>query len=51
MGTGLTAVNGCGRWLELEVEERVRGDIDESQATRFVCIVFGNMFNFQWSLN
>ena len=31
MGTVLIAVDGCGRWLGLEVEEMMGGDVDESQ--------------------
>jgi hypothetical protein len=31
MGTVLIAVDGCGRWLGLEVEETIGGDVDESQ--------------------
>jgi hypothetical protein len=54
LGIDGTAVDRCRRWLGLEVEEIVRGDVDDrlkSRATRFVCVVFGNMFNFQQSLN
>ena len=50
MGTVLIAVDRCGRWLGLEVEETMGGDVDEN-VSRFVCVVFGNVFNFQRSLN
>jgi hypothetical protein len=55
MGTGLTAVDGCGRWLGLEVEETIGGDVDESQEQQIFrdlfVLLFGNVFNFQRSLN
>jgi hypothetical protein len=50
MGTGLTAVDGCGRWLGLEVEETIGGEVDESQEQMFrdlfvLCLVTCSTFS------